>query len=103
MFLNKEVRYKVTDGFGNVAEGVIVNAILLLRYGSLGLMYHPYTKGECPSIEIVVFDHDENVWVTGEDNYINIEKKPLIFEKFLMGKDFSFKRHEYVSFEGGAA
>lgn len=100
MFLNKEVKYEVTDGFGDVREGVIVNAILLLRYGNDGLIYHPHVRGECPSIEIVEFDTDEQVWVTGKNKYLNIEKKPMVFEKSLMGKDFSFKRQVVSSKEG---
>ena len=102
MFLNEEVKYEVTDGFGDVEEGVIINAILLLRYGNDGLIYHPHVRGECPSIEIVEFDTDEQVWVTGERNYLNIEKKPIVFEKALMGKDFSFKRKQVESSKEGA-
>lgn len=101
MFLNKEVKYEVTDGFGDVGEGVIVNAILLLRYGNDGLIYHPHVRGECPSIEVVEFDADEDVWVPGENNYLNIETQPIVFEKLLMGQDFSFKRKQFISSKGG--
>lgn len=97
MFLNEEVRYKVSDMFANLEEGTIINAILLMRYGNDGLIYHPHVRGECPSIEVVLFLADENVWVPGENNYLNIEKKPKIFETMLMGKNFSFKRRQFES------
>ncbi|KKL22698.1 hypothetical protein LCGC14_2432820 [marine sediment metagenome] len=45
MFLKKEVKYKVTDAFGCLDEGTIINAILLLQDGAHGLMYHPHVRG----------------------------------------------------------
>lgn len=102
MFLKEEVRYKVSDMFADIEEGTIINAILLIRYGNDGLIYHPHVRGECPSIEVVSFLADENVWVPGENNYLNIETKPIVFEKLLMGQDFSFKRKQVVSSEEGA-
>lgn len=107
MFLKEEVRYKVSDMFADLEEGTIINAILLLRDGDHGLIYHPYVRGECPSIEVVTLLRDElhgklDVWVTGENNYVNIGKRPVVFEKFLIGKDFSFKRRQLESSEEGA-
>lgn len=109
MFLKKEVKYKVTDAFGCLDEGTIINAILLLQDGAHGLMYHPHVRGggECPSIEVVsLLTHETDakldVWVTGENNWVNIDKRPTIFEKFLMGKDFSFKRKKFESSKEGA-
>lgn len=107
MFLNEEVRYKITTAFGQLDDGVVINAILLLRDGEHGLIYHPHVRGECPAIEVVTLLRDElhaklDVWVTGENNYVNIVKRPTIFEKFLMGKDFTFKRQVVSSKEDAA-
>jgi hypothetical protein len=53
----KEVKYKVTDPFGNVEEGAIINALLIAEDPPCGLIYHPHVRGECSSFEICYKDN----------------------------------------------
>jgi len=88
----KIVKYKVNNrGFGNLNGGEIINAILISREGDIGLLYHPWTKGECPSFEFARVNY-KNIWASSRGEFVNTDKA---FEKDFLGKSFKFKREFY--------
>lgn len=96
MFLKKIVRYHVGKAFAILEPGIFINAVLLLKDGdtNVGLIYHPYVRGECPSIEMCKFNRKTSAWESIDENgYINIVARPKVFEKQLFGDDFKFDRN----------
>ena len=88
----KEVQYRVTNDFGILEEGAIINALLVVKEGYNGLLYHPHTRGECPSFELAI-EVSKGLWETlNEQSFINIPKNYRKFEESLFGKDFKFER-----------
>ena len=75
------VKYKVTDAFGFLAKWTVINALLLARsvddFGH-GLLYHPKTRGECPSFELCVLAYG-GLWTKSDrkDQYINVADQAI--------------------------
>lgn len=98
MFIKKVVKYKITGMFGCLQDGDIINAILLLTDSDskTALIYHPWVRGECPSLEICAYNEKSECWeALHDDCFINIQSHPLKFEKKLLGENFEFKREFY--------
>jgi hypothetical protein len=95
MIKPKQVKYRVTTAFGQIAEGSIINALLITDEGYFGLLYHPKVRGECPSFEIASVD-SSGIWEsTDKLNYVNVETNDSKFQKEFLGKQFKFKRIFY--------
>ena len=91
----KEVKYKVLDAFGQIEEGTVISALLLVKDGNRGLLYHPYVKGECPSFEIGQ-EMEDGIWVQADPElYVNVDSGYRKLEVGLFGQDFSFRRVVY--------
>lgn len=86
MFLLKEVKYRTTM-FALVEEDTIINAILLLKDGIRGLIYHPHTRGECPSIEIVQLGKDDCWESITEEAFVNINHNFKKFDQFIFNEN----------------
>lgn len=87
MFKLTEAEYLVTGAFGSRSIGEVIKCIVLLKDadGDKALIYHPWVKGEYPSIEMC--DLVDGMYQSGgdPDGFINIDKTPRKFEKWLMG------------------
>lgn len=91
----REVRYRVTEPFGLLEFGEIINAITIHedKDDNTALLYHPWIKGECPSFEIVKWNSDDEVYETVHPNaYVNISTRGRRFQRQFLGDDFKFER-----------
>ncbi len=91
----KEVKYKTTDSFGCLEEGLTINAILISECDGRALIYHPKVKGECGSFDICGYVVNKDYYMPigdSEDNYVNVEEGVKLLEQKLFGKNFKFKR-----------
>ena len=84
----KKIRYRVTTSFGSSNDGDILDAYLICSGDNGYLVFHPYRRGECASIEICVREGGDFVSLN-EESYINIpsKKEREIFEDMISSED----------------
>jgi hypothetical protein len=73
----KKIRYRVTDSFGNITAGSVIDAYLLAKDGAgYGLVYHPIEDDECASLDICqIATPYGTVWESvNTDVFVNLDR-----------------------------